>query len=137
MKTLRFLLTVMILALSVVAFVYASKKPTTKSDGPYTATCVAERDGLSVSGKAKVEGKLRVVNGSYFMGFTKLNPYGTIKSTSDHFLNGKFTMPYRQKPMNLGQGRLAVSASAWGSATDGQWYDGAAVSDKSKNHRGE
>ena len=82
-------------------------------------------------------GNQRVVNGAYFMGFTKLNPYGAIKSTSDHFLNGAFTVPYRQKPMNLGQGKLAVSASAWGSATDGLWYDGAAVSDKSKNHRGE
>jgi len=137
MKTLRFFLTAMILVLSVVAFVYASKKPKTKSDGPYTATCVAERDGLRVSGAAKVIGNQRVVNGAYFMGFTKLEPYGAIKSTSNHFLNGAFTVPYRQRPMNLGQGRLAVSASAWGSATDGLWYDGAAVSDKSKNHRGE
>ena len=136
MRVLSFLLILMILFVGVVSFVYASKKPKTKDDGPYRATCVAERDGLRVWGSARVEGNQRVVNGAYFMGFTKVEPYGNIKSTSDHFLNGEFTVPYRQRPMNLGKGRLAVSASAWGSATDGQWYD-ASVSDKSKNHRGE
>lgn len=89
---------------------------------PYTATCLAERDGLSVSGKARVEANQRGVDAYYHMGFTKLDPYSPINSTSNPGgipIDGAFSEPFRQPPMNLAQGKLYVTASIWGVNTEG------------------
>ena len=121
MRNINVLCIALLLCLGLVLFVHASKKPKLKWDGPYYAACVAEIQGASMRGWARVRGTGAVRNGFYAcsMGSLTMPKSGASK-------NGSFTdkVSYRGSR----QGSIEATASAYGSNRRGHWYN-ASVSD--------
>jgi hypothetical protein len=118
-------------------FFASAELPTkTMSDGPFTATCLAQRRGnLVVEGKARVESGPRGVDAYYHMGYTRKNPWKALGSTSNPGgipIDGAFTEPYRYPRANMNKpSKLHVTASIWGLNTKNEGKQ-AVVSDTSK-----
>ena len=125
MRNISVLCIALVLCLDLVLFVHASKKPKLDLDGPYTASCVAEIHGASMSGWARVRGSGASRNASYMCSMGTLNTENATKSGRDK--NGIFSDKawYRGSK----QGSIYADASVWGSAVnDDKWYN-ASVSD--------
>ena len=107
----------------------------TKHGGPYTATCLAQRHtNLIVSGQARVTANQHGIDAYYHMGYTQLNPWKGLKSTSNPGgipIDGAFTVPYRYPRSNMDRPKkLHATASIWGLDSAGQGRQ-AVVSDTS------
>ena len=105
-------LLIVFLLLGVVFFVYASKRPKTDTDGPYTVSCVAERRGITVSGWARARSTAAGRNGSYMLSMPLSGTAGG-PVDSGHFLDGIFN---RKITRSVNTSRtLYANADAWGS----------------------
>ena len=105
-----------------------------QNDGPFTASCLAQRHGnLVVEGKARVEATRRGVDAYYHIGYAQLNPWKALKSTSNPGMpiNGAFAVPFRYPRANMNKpSKLYVTASIWGLNTRNEGKQ-AVVSDTS------
>ena len=105
-------LLIVFLLLGAVFFVYASKRPKTDTDGPYTASCVAERRGITASGWARARSTGAGRNGSYMISMPISGRTGG-PVDSDHFLDGYFNEKVTRS-VNTSR-TLYANADAWGS----------------------
>ncbi|RKU22015.1 hypothetical protein C6499_20490 [Candidatus Poribacteria bacterium] len=123
-----------ILAILSIAFFASAELPVkNNSDPPFSASCLAQRHGLVVEGKARVEATKRGVDAFYHIGYTQLNPWKALGSTSNPGMpiDGDFSVPYRYPRANMNKpSKLYVTASIWGLNTKGEGKQ-AAVSDTS------
>ena len=105
-------LLIVFLLLGVVFFVYASKRPKTDTDGPYTASGVAERRGITASGWARARSTGAGRNGSFVISMPLSGTFGgPIDSGSNirGYFNEKVT-----RSVNTSR-TLYANADAWGS----------------------
>ncbi len=110
MRVLSVFLILMVFFVGTVLFVQAAKKqPKNKWDGPYNASCVAERIGNTLSGWAKARGTGAVRNGYYMcsMGMD-------VTPDSDSNLRGTFFGSVKHSK-SIGGGTLYADSSSWGS----------------------
>ena len=105
-------LLIVFLLLGAVFFVYASKRPKTDTDGPYTASCVAERRGITASGWARALSTGAGRNGSFVISMPISGRTGG-PVDSDHFLDGYFNEKVTRS-VNTSR-TLYANADAWGS----------------------
>lgn len=124
-----------ILSILSIAFFASAELPVkNKNDGPFTASCLAQRRGnLVVEGKARVEATKHGVDAYYHMGYMQLNPWKGLGSTSNPGMpiDGAFTVPYRYPRANMNKpSKLYVTASIWGLNTKNEAKQ-AVVSDTS------
>lgn len=108
MKNLSVFSILIVFFVGAVLFVQASKQPKNKWDGPYNASCVAERNGASISGWAKARGTGAVRNGSFMcsMGMR-------VTPDSSSGLDGTFSGGVRYS--GSAHGTLYADSSSWGS----------------------
>ena len=105
-------LLIVFLLLGAVFFVYASKRPKTDTDGPYTASGVAERRGITASGWARARSTGAGRNGSFVISMPISGRTGG-PVDSDHFLDGYFNEKVTRS-VNTSR-TLYANADAWGS----------------------
>ena len=116
---------VSILAILGLVFFASAEMPIKgQNDGPFAASCLAQRRGnLVVEGKARVEANKRGVDAYYHIGYMQLDPWKALGSTSNPGMpiDGAFTVPYRYPRANMNKpSKLHVSASIWGLNTKGE-----------------
>ncbi len=111
-KVVSIFLILIVFFLSAVFFVHGSKQPKNKWDGPYNASCVAERNGIHVNGWAKARGTGAVRNG-YFMCSMGLSGTGGVDVDSRSLFDGGFEG--RARYSGNTSRTLYADSSAWGS----------------------
>lgn len=112
-------LLIVFLLLGAVFFVYASDRPETKTDGPYTASGVAERNGITVSGWARARSTGAGRNGSFVISMPISGRSGG-PIDSDHNLRGYF---HRKVTRSVNTSRtLYANSDVWGSDRHGNTW---------------